>query len=304
MAPKVFGMISTAKSVEYTWYALHTFFAATELSPSDEVHLIDNDSGSLDETRLKERFPRVQFFAQPSPASFAANMNRIVARARELSADAYLLNNDLIFAPGWLPPLAVEEKALMTPVCNMQAPYRNKSLELRLTMSLKDYLGNEKEFLEVAAHHMQKHRGYQLVHSVPYYCIKIPCSVYSEVGFFDESYSNAGFEDADYTMRCWEKEIPLYFAMGSYVLHFYGKSSWTADSGPLPVHPDPKIGKRGELLFRKRWGDETAEIFALQNEAGINRLHELETEAKRELYVRLARQARDHRNAKGEITEP
>ena len=303
MPPKVFGMISTAKSREYTFPALQSFFAYTPLKADDEFHLIDNDAGSLDPADLKQRFPFVRLTVNPEQRSFAANMNSVFKTAQSRAADAYLLNNDLIFAPNWLTPLLLDEPCVLSSVSNMQFSYVTGTLQLRMSMSLPDFAGREREFLAIVKRHQEKHGGYEIVPSFPFYCVKIPKSVYDQVGFLDEAYSKAGFEDADYTVRCWEKGLPLCFATGSFVLHFYGKSSWQADSGAEPIHPDPKIGKRGEMLFRKRWGDEMTAMFAVQTPEGTEKLQKRIRQSTIDCLTQIAKEGRKYRDQQDESDE-
>ncbi len=297
MPVKVFGMISTDKSKEYTWPALQSFFAHTAFNASeDEIHLIDNDAGSLDAAALQKEFPAVRFRSNAQPLGFAENMNSVLQSAEQKSADAYLLNNDLIFTDNWLGPLEPEHRCLLSPVSNANFAYANNGLQLSLTMTLNDFLGKESQLHSIVVHHRKAQQGFQITHSLPYFCVKIPHVVYKEVGFLDPLYSKAGFEDSDYSVRCWEKGIPQFYALQSFVLHFYGKSSWKADSGAPPVDPDPKIGRRGELLFRKRWGEEMAEMFAVQNPKGQRALRRYQDQALMHCYIALAQRARAFRN--------
>lgn len=297
-------MVSTAKSVEYTLPALRSFRQFTSLGPSDEFHLIDNDKGALDAALIAKDFPWVIFTSLDAPRSFAENMNTILRRADELKGDALLLNNDLVFAPNWLPPLEAEERWVLSSVSNMHFHHKTAALQLKLTMSLSEVAGKEREFLAIVKTHQETYSGYQLAMTFPYYCTRIPRAVYGEVGYFDETYSKAGFEDADYTVRCWNVGIPLYFALKSFVLHFYGKSSWTADGGVEAVHPDPKIGRRGEMLFRKRYGDEATLMFAIQNEEGQLLQKQYTDKATRDCFSRLAREARERMKTIANPNEP
>lgn len=303
MPARVFGMISTEKSLDYTIPALRSFIAQTELQSDDEFHLIDNDKSPL-RRLMGAEFPWVRLMEHDKPKGFAENMNIILRRADEKKADAFLLNNDMIFGPNWLPPLIIDEPAVTASVCNMQYNHQTAGLKLVLKMRLQDYVGHEADFLAIVQHHQRTVRGYQPAHSIPFYCVRIPPSVYSTVGFLDELYSKAGFEDSDYAVRCWERAIPLYYAKQSFVLHFYGKSSWAADSGPPEIDPNPKIGRRGEMLFRKRWGNEMAEMFAVQSPAGQELLARYVEHFQKQCYITLARKAREYRNTVPDPDEP
>lgn len=278
MPEKVFGMVNTATSSRYTLFALRSFFAHTPLADEDQFLLIDNDC-SLDQPSVASEFPSVEWVRPAGPQSFAANLNVGLRRAVEKKADLYFLNNDIIFPPGWLKPLLINKRALLTPACNMQFSYRVKDFSFELTMELEDYLGNEEVFLELVKRHCSVSRGYQLIHSVPFYCIKVPYSVSQDIGFFDEAYQPAGWEDIDYTLRCYLQGIPLLFALDSLIIHFYGKTTWRRDDGRKPTEfaPFPEVTARE--VFLRKWGSELADIFGYQRSEAVAYLKRVEQEA-------------------------
>lgn len=276
MPQRIFGMVSTKLSERYTIEALRTFFAATQLRSGDEFLLIDNDASLTDEL-LKPFLEQVIVIRNDTAKSFAENANQVLRKGLEREADLFLMNNDLIFSEGWLDPLLIENNVLLTPVCNMQFDYSAGPLKLRLAMDLSDYAGNEENFRAIVRAHRQVKRGYKLFHSVPFYCIKIPHRVYRDVGFFDEEYRPFYWEDVDYTLRCYLKGYPLYFALDSFILHFYGKSTWRSGD-------KPKIEAEGEVTeqiscFERKWGKELAQIWGYQKPEAMLQLRACEEQA-------------------------
>lgn len=282
---RLFGMVTTSRSHGYTRHALETFFQYTPLTPDDEFILIDNNNDSPKD--ISSYFPHVQPKFNVSPKGFAENMNPLFDRAKETHADLFLLNNDIIFTPDWISPLQVERAAITSPVCNMQFQYATPQFQLKLTMSLSDYLGNEETFLQVAKHHLKTKRGYQLAHSFPFYCTRIPYSVHSVIGKFDESYSIAGWEDVDYILRCYLEGFPLFFAVDSFILHFYGKSTWAGDSSPDQREQEYLNSKAPQYKFEEKWGKEVSDLFGLQLDTSMEKLRKRQEEASIELYKKI-----------------
>lgn len=267
MRPKVFGMISSADAVRYTRVALQSFFAHTPLNPGDRFVLIDNDS-SLDPAELHPYEPWIDLVQHDELQSFAKNGNIAMSCALDKEADFYFFNNDLVFSPSWIEPLLIEAPVLLFPACNMQFRYATKQLSCSLQMELDDYLGREEEFLSIVKKHCSVKRGYKLHHSVPYYCVKIPLEVCQTVGLFDEAYCPIGWEDIDYTLRCYLKGFRLKFALDSFIIHFYGKSTWRKDGKEKNEKTAPATNKEGLKpveVFEQKWSKELASIFAYQD---------------------------------------
>jgi GT2 family glycosyltransferase len=217
-------MITTRASRDYTPIALRSLFAHTPDEQLNHVVLVDNDGDfTLPADLPAERLTIVRHAA---PQGFARNANLLLSRAREVGADLYLLNNDLVFTPGWLEPLLADRRALLSPVSNAQAAYRSGGLATQPVMSLDEYVGHEAELETIARQHRAARSGYETAGAVTFFCIKIARAVYEAVGEFDERFGKGGAEDRDYTIRAWIAGIPTEFAAGSYVLHFQGRSTW------------------------------------------------------------------------------
>lgn len=284
----VFGMVTLKSSARYTPCALASFFKETSLSPRDRFILIDNDGG-FDESLL-QGFPAVGLVRNESPRSFAANVNSVMEIAADARDDLLFLNNDIIFGKGWLPPLLCERKAVYIPASNAQLPYSTPSLAFKLTMDLGEYLGRERDFEAIVERHRATTHGYRLAHTIPYYCVRIPRAVYEEVGAFDESLSPSGcWEDTDYTIRCYERGIPLFYAVDSLILHFYGKSTWSRPMSPAEKAERDREEAGVHERFRAKWGSELMDLFGFQRPEALERLRVLEEESKVALYGSVAR---------------
>jgi len=210
-----YGMVTTEGSSAYTPHALHSFFGTTELMPTDKFYLIDND-GNFDSDDFSEK---LEVIRNETPKSFAQNVNQIMRLAAAARADLFFLNNDLIFTPGWNPPLLVQAPVIFSPVSNREIQYETRSFTFRNVLSLDDYLSHLPEFGELLQTHQARKLSYMNVAMLPFFCVKIPFAIYSVVGSLDERFGRGGGEDNDYCLRTVLAGFKIHYAMQSFVLH-------------------------------------------------------------------------------------
>jgi GT2 family glycosyltransferase len=253
----VSGMVTTRPSHAYTACALASFFQTTPFGADDRFVLVDND-GTYGPP--PDAWPQVTYLANPVPYGFAANVNQVLRLARACGADLFFLNNDLIFTPGWFAPLGVVEPALLSPVSNFQSPGRVGDWWCGPFLDLADYQGHEEHLRALVRAHQARHTGYRAVLKLRFYCIKIPWAVGEAVGELDEGFGRGGGEDGDYCLRCHRAGFPVAWALGSYVLHFMGKSTWRGAETP-----DQRQQREQAYLaaFRAKWGQPLLEAVAL-----------------------------------------
>ncbi len=261
---RVFGMITTEASSSYTDHALRSFFTNTELRALDRFYLIDNDCCYSVPQQLTEQITVIK---PDSPRSFAANVNEVMTKAFGARADLFFLNNDLIFPEGWLPPLLAPEHALLSPLSNREIQHVTDGFTWKNVLTLEEYLPREKDLHQIAAHHIKHIRGQEQVLSLPFFCIKIPYTVYSEVGPFDERFGKGGGEDYDYCLRAALAGIPAKYVAQSYVLHFNGKSTWAGaeDTSASALRREQYAGE-----FARKWGEPLKEILIDEHKERLN----------------------------------
>jgi GT2 family glycosyltransferase len=247
---RVFGMVSTQASLDYTAAALATFFQYTPLGPQDEFYLIDNDQ-SANLAALKAAFPRVIPVVNIRPFSYAENANQVIALAARAGADAYIMNNDIIFTPGWLAPLDAELPVILAPTSNQNFQYTLRGLQIKTEMALQDYKGHERELLEIVAAHCRQHARYTTAYQTNFFLVKIPVCLYNTVGQFDPVFTRAGGEDIDYCIRAYLKGFSLFVAQHSYLLHFGGRATW---SGPETRDEWRARESNAIALLAGKWG--------------------------------------------------
>ncbi|HVC21467.1 MAG TPA: hypothetical protein VNE16_15445 [Vicinamibacterales bacterium] len=253
----VFGMVSTRQSRDFTPVALESFFRLTPPDAGSEFLLIDNDGS------LAGHPAGVTLITNESPRGFAANMNLVLRRAHERRADAVLLNNDLVFTTDWFAPLAADRDAIVSPVSNtmIEIPAVG-GLHCVPDMELADYIGHERDLEVIADRNRRERSGYLDSYAVAFFCVKIPFAVIDRIGWLDEEYGKGGAEDKDYCVRALRAGFAIRFALGSYVLHFYGKSTWRGGES------SEETRVRNETFMRRfldKWGVPMFHLFMLNS---------------------------------------
>jgi GT2 family glycosyltransferase len=245
---KLFGMVSTASSVEYTFEAITSFFSATDFKTEvDSFVLIDNDC-SLPESY--DAFP-ITIIKNSSPVSYAKNANCFMKKAQEQEADLFLINNDLIFCKGWLSPLLVPNPWILSPLSNREEGLIIQNKKITSTLVIDDFRALKEDFYEKIKEIHSRKPHYLQVISIPFFCVKIPYTIYTKIGFLDERFGVGGAEDNDYCIRTILEGGKLAYATNSYVLHFNGKSTWDG------AEDKEATKKRCDLFtekFYEKWG--------------------------------------------------
>lgn len=266
----IFGMVSTADSREYTRHALRTFFATTSLAEDDVFVLIDNDKRV--DPDLVAPYPRLSLLVNPTPRGFSANVNQLIPRALAARCPLFFLNNDVIFTPHWLDPLLVPEPAILSPLSNREVQYaasvvvpRNQNVRSMLLcemrMDLEQYIEHEKAFDYIADTHRRTVNGYWATYILPYFAVKLPYPVLEVVGLFDEAFGLGGGEDYDYSIRAALAGFDTKFALGSYLLHFGGRSSYAAPGMSERFQEQERHFKR---VFGEKWGADLHDLCLLE----------------------------------------
>lgn len=255
--PRLFAMVTTHKSRDYTPIAISSFLAVTPLRPSDRFILISNDDPEIGSVVAGER--RVELISNPEPRGFAENANAMIERALETGSDLIFMNNDVVFFDGWLAPLVGRDDAILSPLSNREVQYAvtvavvasqhiAQTSVLRAPMELDEYRASPHLFAAIAETHRKSAHGTMPVIVLPFYCIRLPLPVLRSIGKFDTRFGPAGGEDYDYCFRAWLGGYSVEFELGSYLLHFWGKSTSEPGGGPLY--------DRGFLpAFKEKWGE-------------------------------------------------
>jgi O-antigen biosynthesis protein len=252
---RLFAMITTKPSREYTGIALESFFQTTPLYGDERVLLIDNDAsfGVLS----KGQEAALELWVNPKPQGFAGNVNQALRRARSAKADLFMLNNDLLFTPGWSEPLMREVNAILSPLSNREVQYEGGGFKWQNTLALNEVLSHRDHIPALIAAHRKQMHGLRSVLSLPFFCIKIPLAVMESVGDLDEGFGMGGGEDNDYCLRAIEAGFPVCYAQESFVLHFSGRSTWAGAESKQAT--EARVAHY-RTYFEKKWGTRMRQI--------------------------------------------
>lgn len=268
---RVFGMVSTSSSREYTPVALRTFHTSGAFRDGDHFVLIDND-GHLDEGEISREFPWLEFIRHSAPASFAENANLVLARARAQGADFWFLNNDIAFMPGWAEAVDTSFPAISLPLCNTDLELKGEDFASKQVMDLGDYLGRETAVERQALARQKTAQGYRGVLSTAFFCVRIHPEVYQAVGDFDTRFGPGGAEDTDYALRCALQGFPVVQALQSWILHFVGRSTWR---GAENKEQTERRNKAYLEAFKLKWGEALMRLALLKDPSPLQRHPEL-----------------------------
>jgi GT2 family glycosyltransferase len=270
-------MVTTATSREYTPHALKSFFETTPLRDRDAVVLINNDDPEV-YNRIPLNGVRTELVNNSTPKSFAANANAMVDRALATESDLFFMNNDIIYADEWLTPLLGHDQAILSPVSNREVQYAGSAvvvstqhvattMVLKAPMELSQYLESPRMFQALAEAHRKTGGGYLPLLVFPFFCVKIPLPILHAVGRFDETFGRAGGEDYDYALRAWLAGFEVKLALSSYLLHFWGKSTWTVqDSSSTSPSYDTSFLQK----FEAKWGSSLHRYIFLDDDSEVS----------------------------------
>ncbi len=273
MKPALFAMVSTKDSAHYTPHALKSFNKHTDRRDEDRYILIENNKPFIEDNILNTF--GWELLRNESAKSFAANANQMITLALEENRDLYFLNNDVIFSPNWLPPLRDNDSpAILTPISNREVPYVSSVTSVKTAniissfsllpppMQVIDYVGREIEYEYIVKTHQRNYNGFLPMMVLPFFCVKIPLITIKALGYFDETFGEGGGEDFDYCLRANLKDIPVAFALNSYLLHFGGKSTWEGEEEKLK---QAQRQAKYREVFNGKWGEKLFQLILDEN---------------------------------------
>jgi glycosyltransferase involved in cell wall biosynthesis/GT2 family glycosyltransferase len=247
--PVYYCMVSTHNSEEYTDLAINSFFRNTQFREQDKFFLIDNDG----KYQLTQNRDKITIISNHQPKSFAENMNFIMKLAFIDKSDFLGLSNDLFFTENWNKNFGTR-KSISVPLCNQKLTGEFGDLKIKSAMNIDDFGEKETELNEfVKTIDPQKLNNDKQI--LGFYCFHIPYEVLSKVGFFDEKFVN-GAEDIDYRLRAYDLGFDMDVNYSSYLLHFYGKSTWRSGETKDSTLTREKNYRK---YFEKKWGKSVAD---------------------------------------------
>jgi O-antigen biosynthesis protein len=180
------------------------------------------DDGSTDGTRewLQEQSGVIRSVLNEQNLGYAAANNRGAGLAK--GDLLVLLNNDLLFSPGWLEPMLALQRKLPSPGCigNVQYNVASGALDhTGITFDQKGKPAHDTTFPLLAA----LISGYRTAAAVTGACLMISAATWAKLGGFDEGYRNGG-EDVDLCLKSQTAGLTNAVALRSQIRHHVSAS--------------------------------------------------------------------------------
>jgi GT2 family glycosyltransferase len=235
-APLISFLMPVYNGLEFTRDSLRTLLETVDLAPH-EVILINDASTDGTAAYLDQLPPPFRVIHNAQHANYAASMNRGVAASH--GEMLCLLNNDLVFTPGWLPPMlrVFERFPEAGMVGNAQMNLRTRRFDHIGVVFAPDGMPGHfgRHFI------FRPFRGCTEWKAVTAACCLVKKSVFLAAGGFDEAYQN-GCEDMDLCLKLGQMGRRHYVANGSVIGHHVSSSEGRA-----------RFNSRNEDLLMQRW---------------------------------------------------
>lgn len=225
------------KLKEATIPFLDSLYAYTD--PEDfELIIVDNGShdGTVDylSSQVRKRSNMKVLFNKTNLGYSKGNNQGL----RMISIDAEiigLLNNDILFTPGWL--TRMRDFLLSEPRVGLASPRINLSSRINSANYLRRYRGL-----------LGRYNSSFSLSITPFFCcVMLRRSTFEAIGFLDEDFSPAFFEDDDYSFRSLYAGFINGYVNTTFLFHNH-----CTTSGSLP-NRKALIAKNQSLFFKKHY---------------------------------------------------
>lgn len=195
---------------------LERLFASLLPQAPDEIIVVDN--GSTDGTAEWLRQRNISIAYSERPLSFAAAVNRGIARARY--SHTCLLNNDMVLGPGFFSALRepfANEPGLFAATAQIFFPENVRREETGKAMFHRNKTGQFPVWCETP---IPGEDGTWVLYGSGG-CTLYDTAKLRALGGFGEQYTPAYVEDLDIGWRAWRRGWPTVFAAGARLLHLH-----------------------------------------------------------------------------------
>ena len=209
------------------------------------------NQGSTDGTReyLDELKPRIDVIHSPENLGFIVGNNRIMAAYPD--DDVVLLNDDTIVKPGWLGALvSCARSAPEVGIVGAKLLYPDGRLQEAGGEIFQDGSGRNIGKYDDPNRHI-----YCIRKDADYCsgaCLFIRREVLNQIGYLDEIFSPAYWEDTDLCFRARKAGYRVVYEPTAEVIHFEGATGGSPDSGSL----SRRLQDWNKPKFMARWGGE------------------------------------------------
>lgn len=189
---------------------------ARELAPPSEAIVVDNGSADSTAEWLAAEWPQVEVEVSAEPLSFAAAVNRGIARARY--SHVCLLNNDMLLEPGFFTALlrAFDRvPGLFCSTAQIRFPAGVRREETGKAVMAQD----RPDDFPVRCDEPLAGEDLTWVLYGSGGCSLYDAAMLRALGGVDEAYAPAYVEDLDLGYRAWQRGWPTVFVAGAVVEH-------------------------------------------------------------------------------------
>jgi len=200
----------------------------------DDFKLIVVDNNSTDGTveyikEIRNKYPNIEAIFNVENKGYSKGNNQGLRLAK--GDYICLVNNDVLFTPNWLCAIIAVlqshlEIGLVSPTVNQVGD----------SFTVKNYLEKSNRLIEDAD------KEFEYSHTASFCCVCLRRKVFEEVGFLDEAFTPAYYEDDDYCLRVLYKGYKNAILLNTFVFHNHCQTS-----GKLSNRVE--IRKRNRLYF-------------------------------------------------------
>ena len=234
MGSKVVISILNWNGREMTRKCLESVLSYTNHN-SFEIVVVDNGSTDGSVEMVQDHFPDVKLIENPVNEGFSRANNRVLKYSLEIDADfTLLLNNDIeVYQEDWLKTLVdmfEYHDDLGIVGCKVIEPdgkigYDGRYFPINWMPTFHDYKYNK--------HQNGKHNCCEFVDDIIGAVFLINNDVIRDVGFLNEKYSPAYWEETDYCVRAWDAGYKQMFTSDVEVRHNPNQTSNKLDQDYL-----------------------------------------------------------------------
>ena len=209
------------------------------------------NQGSTDGTReyLDELVPKIEVIHSPENLGFVVGNNRIMEAYPD--DDVVLLNDDTIVKPGWLEALvSCAQSASDIGIVGAKLLYPDGRLQEAGGEIFQDGSGRN-----IGKYDDPDRYIYSLPRDCDYCsgaCLFIKRELLNKIGYLDEIFSPAYWEDTDLCFRARKAGYRVIYEPAAQVVHFEGATGGSPDRKSL----SRSLQDRNKPKFMARWGEE------------------------------------------------
>ena len=195
---------------------LERLFTTLLAQAPDEIIVVDNGSNDGTVEWLRDAHPAVIVVHSGSPLSFAAAVNRGIARARFRSV--CLLNNDMLIEPGFFAALETKFSEVPNLFAATAQIFFPDGVRREETGKAMYHPGKREQFPLWCEEPLAQEDGTWVLYGSGG-CTLYDTAKLRALGNFDEEYTPAYVEDLDIGWRAWSQGWPTVFAAKARVEH-------------------------------------------------------------------------------------